>query len=127
MGRSNMANILIIDDDQKECLSLRQLLEEKGHSISEANNKELGLEIIHNNKIDYLFFNINMPDVNGFGFLTELPESLVSKSIILTPEGSIAPLEFVMQLANCKGTVGALKKPVKLEPLLKLMEHSLTA
>jgi CheY-like chemotaxis protein len=120
-----MALILIIDDDSQERLSFRSILEDSGHRILEADSKSLGIKIIKHKIVDCIFFNINMPEINGFRFLIELPELLRNKSVILSPGTSIAPIAFIRQLARCNGAVGALKTPVKAGPLLQILEQSL--
>ena len=120
-----MAHLLIIDDDIKESGSLRTILEKNGHRISVADTGELGIKIINDEMVDCIFFNINMPGINGFQFLKDVPESLRRRSVILTSGTSLAPLNFVIQLANCHGALGALKKPVKVGPLLQIVEKTL--
>jgi DNA-binding NtrC family response regulator len=120
-----MQHILIMDPSLAESSRLRAFLEKSGHRVTETNHYENGYKIIQSGVIDLIMFDFTLPGVDGFQFLRKIPENLRKRSIVLAPKSSLAPLGLVEQLARCNGAMGVLKKPVKNDPLLKLVENNL--
>lgn len=60
-------NILIVDDDSVNVLVLDRMLETtiKNANILTANNAKIALEYIQNKRIDLVFMDVNMPEIDG--------------------------------------------------------------
>lgn len=78
--------ILVIDDDRGCRMMLKLFLRNKAE-ILEAENGLDGLEIIkEHNDISVIFLDLNMPVLDGYGFLKEIPDHTpqISPSIYIT-------------------------------------------
>ena len=62
---SEMANILIIDDDPEVRLVLREILEEAGHRVFEAPDGEVGVTMFREHLHDLVTTNIYMSEKDG--------------------------------------------------------------
>lgn len=69
-----MANILIVDDSETVRTQLKNDLVDEGHTTFEACNGLDGLKILeeHINKIDLIFCDVNMPEMDGLTMCREL-------------------------------------------------------
>jgi len=68
MSESNSINILIVDDNKNNLLSLRTLINEyiEGIHIFEAQSGMAALKMIMQEKIDLIILDIQMPEMDGF-------------------------------------------------------------
>src|SRR5258708_636127 len=72
-----MITAIIIDDEQKGRIALRQKLQDYCADIEllgEAENGEEGMKLIEKNQPDIVFLDIEMPRMDGFEMLHRLPE-----------------------------------------------------
>ncbi|NLK62568.1 MAG: response regulator, partial [Fusobacteria bacterium] len=58
-------NLLIVDDDENTRTLLKEIFLDENFTIFEAENGEKAVKITKNNKIDFIFMDINMPIMNG--------------------------------------------------------------
>ena len=61
-----MARVLIVDDSPTELYILKNMLEEKGHMISSAENGEAGYTKAKSDKPDLILMDVIMPGMNGY-------------------------------------------------------------
>ncbi|MBF0446092.1 MAG: response regulator [Magnetococcales bacterium] len=118
-----MANILIMNQRVIESKTLRVILEKSGHQVTEINDSTKGIEIIQSRVFDLIMYDITMQGTDGFKFLEIVPKALRKRTVIVSPETSIAPLGIIEQLARCKGAMGALKQPINSTELLQFVEN----
>lgn len=72
-----MLTAIIIDDEQKGRMALKQKLQDYCADVQltgEAENGEEGMKLIEKNKPDIVFLDIEMPRMDGFEMLHQLPE-----------------------------------------------------
>lgn len=67
-----MKRILVIDDAATVRLYHREILEAAGYEVSEAINGLEALERVAEEPFDLYLVDINMPKLDGYGFLREL-------------------------------------------------------
>lgn len=67
-----MANVLIVDDSETVRTQLRNDLNKEGHTTFEACNGLEGLETLEETKIDLIFCDVNMPEMDGLTMCREL-------------------------------------------------------
>ena len=60
-----MAQILIIDDEEKICEFIAAFLIKDGHSVSIANLGKEGVKKINNENIDLIILDRMIPDISG--------------------------------------------------------------
>ncbi len=72
-----MLTAIIIDDEQKGRIALKQKLQDYCKDVQltgEAENGEEGMKLIEKNKPDIVFLDIEMPRMDGFEMLLRLPD-----------------------------------------------------
>ncbi len=96
--KKNNFHILIIDDDQKIRLLLKQFLENNGFRVSDAENTEQAKIIMESLIFDLLVIDIMMPGQNGLEFLREIRQTNSIPTLMLTamssPENRLDGLEY---------------------------------
>jgi two-component system cell cycle response regulator DivK len=66
------ANILIVDDHEDNRELLRLMLEAVGYRVCEATDGRAGLEMAQAEMPDLIFADLSMPQLDGWGMLSEL-------------------------------------------------------
>ncbi|MBA7623183.1 MAG: response regulator [Calditrichaeota bacterium] len=59
-------HVLVVDDEEKNRELLRDLLEEQGHRVTEAENGEQALQKVKENPLDVILLDVMMPGLDGF-------------------------------------------------------------
>jgi len=70
-----MMKILLLEDDQILCTSLKEFLELEGYSVDVAHRGTEVFDLTFSHTYDLYILDVNVPDVNGFDVLSELKES----------------------------------------------------
>lgn len=112
-----MKKILIVDDGATIRLFFRMILEEAGYAVEEAINGIEALEKALVSAFDLLIVDVNMPKLDGYGFLREFrdhPQLLQVPAIMVSTEEAGVDQD----LAFTAGANDYLIKPVKPELLL---------
>ena len=91
-------HILIIDDDQKIRLLLKQFLENNSFIVTDAENTDEAKKIMKSLNFDLLVIDIMMPGQNGLEFLKEIRLTNLVPTLMLTamssPEDRLDGLEY---------------------------------
>ena len=116
-----MKRILVIDDAATVRLYHRGILEAAGFEVSEAVNGLEALERIAETAFDLYVVDINMPKLDGYGFLRELrgKDMPQAPAIMVTTEAAAND----QKTAYATGANLYLIKPVRPE---RLLSHALT-
>ncbi len=85
----NKFHILVVDDDDKIRLLIKQYLIEKGFLISTAENAENAKKIIEIFNFNLIILDVMMPGQNGYDLTKELKESKNIPIILLTAKGEV--------------------------------------
>lgn len=67
-------NILIVDDIVINRFIVREIVKKAGHSVFEAGNGKIALEILEKENIDIIFMDIEMPVMNGIEAVKNIRE-----------------------------------------------------
>ena len=122
-----MATILIIDDEDLVRLSVSKILENEGHSVTEAATGQAGITMARTNPPDLLITDIFMPDKDGLEIIRELHlENPDLKILAMTGGGRTGGFDFLPQ-AKALGAHVTLNKPFQLEDLLSAVETALNS
>ena len=87
MKNERQPTALIIDDDSIVRLLAREVLEQSGWMIDEAENGRIGLEAFVRRRPDLVLLDIVMPERDGFAVCAELrrlPEGMHVPVLIMT-------------------------------------------
>lgn len=63
--RGDMANILLVDDDQESLWSLQVALESEGHHVSVAGDAQRALDLLRREPVQLLITDYEMPGIDG--------------------------------------------------------------
>jgi len=66
------AKILVVDDEQTICETMKDILESKGFDVRVANNGVDGLKICAEEPIDLIVLDLMMPRMDGYMFMERL-------------------------------------------------------
>jgi DNA-binding response OmpR family regulator len=110
-----MAKILLLDDDKNLCLSLRDWLEHKHHTVEMAHNGNDGLALLQCSNYDLVILDINMPGVNGFELCRQY-RGLGGEALVLMLTGQSKLLD--KEIGFGAGADDYLTKPFQMEELL---------
>jgi two-component system, chemotaxis family, chemotaxis protein CheY len=113
--------ILCVDDSNTIRMLVKKALEPEGFTIMEAENGKLGLEAAKAGKVDACIVDVNMPEMDGFGFVEGLRKeaSYANTPIIfLTTESS----EEKKSRGAALGVKGWIVKPFDPPSLVKVMK-----
>lgn len=115
-----MKRILIIDDAATVRMYHREILEAAGYSTEEAVNGLEALEKTLTQPFDLYLVDVNMPNLDGYGFLRELRRQEVPQApaIMVSTEAD----EDDRKRAYAAGANLYLVKPVRPEQLLAPIE-----
>lgn len=118
MGEA-VKHILIVDDEENTRLGLSKLLSQEGYQVELAANGMEALELMRRRRVNLVISDINMPDMNGIGFLREVSRRFPSTSVIMiTAYGGVETYLEAMNL----GALEYLHKPVRLDELRSVMK-----
>jgi two-component system chemotaxis response regulator CheY len=111
-----MKRILIVDDAATVRMYHRSILESAGYSVEEAVNGIEALEKVMLSPFDLYVVDINMPKLDGYGFLKELRRQDMDQAPAIMVSTEAEPND--RQLAYRAGANLYLIKPVKPAELL---------
>jgi two-component system chemotaxis response regulator CheY len=111
-----MKKILIIDDAATVRMYHRNILQEAGYAVEEAINGMEALEKALQSQFDLYLVDVNMPKLDGYGFLRELRTQDIAQApaIMISTEATEAD----RKRAYAAGANLYLVKPIQPEQLL---------
>ena len=113
--------ILTVDDSRTMRDMLRMALAEAGFNVLQAVDGVDGLEVLQRSMPDVIVTDINMPKMDGLGFLQNVRANPATKKaafIILTAQGDRA----LVQKAAQMGANNVLAKPFTIEKMKAAIE-----
>lgn len=128
-----MKQILVIDDDPDQRKLLKMILEDKGYAVIEAPDGRIGLRLFRQQPCPLVITDIFMPEKDGLETILELKKQFPTVKIIAISGGGLkahsskeAPwVNTSLEAAKIFGANHILRKPIKLEHLLKLVDELL--
>lgn len=113
--------ILVVDDDAAIINLLTQAFSRAGYTVRSAQNAEDALELLKHEEINVMFFDLNMPGMDGVKLCKEVKKDMpMSHIYALTGYASL------FELADCRdaGFEDYFKKPANLKTLIKTADYS---
>jgi two-component system chemotaxis response regulator CheY len=111
--------ILVVDDASLVRLYYRSTLEQAGYRVEEALNGIEALEKLLATAVDLLIVDVNMPQMDGFTFLSKLREKELPLASIPALITSTESSEMDFEAARVAGANYYLVKPVDGEILVE--------
>lgn len=114
--------ILLVDDNADITGLLSKFLKSKGYENEVSNDPREGLDRIKNEKYDFVFLDIHMPEISGLDIIESLESEKILKDqkIVIFSAHDFDPNE-INDLLKKEGIEGYLKKPIQLNELLTVM------
>lgn len=107
-SKDNKYNVLIIDDEPPNLRGFKAAFRRE-HNVFTAMNKDQALDVVTNNKIDYIFCDYQMPINNGADILREIVGMFPNiKRCILT---AYSDLNIVNEFKEKTNTTDIIIKP----------------
>ncbi|MDO9001171.1 MAG: sigma-54 dependent transcriptional regulator [Bacteroidota bacterium] len=117
-----MAKILVVDDEKAIRRSIKEILEFEKHSIEEAEDGQMALDMALKNNYDIILSDIKMPKIDGIELLQKLIENNINSSIIMmSGHGTIETAVDAVK----NGAYDYLAKPIDLNRLLISVRNAL--
>ncbi|HCY86424.1 MAG TPA: response regulator [Desulfobacteraceae bacterium] len=113
-----MAKLLLIDDSWLTRRGLSGMVSDMGHTVIEAENGKVGLEMVKNENPDCILLDLLMPEMDGYEVLTRLAASK-NQIPVLVCTADIQ--NTARQKCLALGAAGFLNKPPKEEELKGLI------
>ena len=114
--------ILTVDDSRTMRRMLRVTLEEGGYRVLEAADGLLGLDVLKDEMPDVIVTDINMPNLDGFGFIDEVRKQSQFAAVpilVLTTESDRA----LKERARNAGATGWITKPFEQNRLVDVVRR----
>ena len=120
-----MAQILIVDDDPNLLRSLRGILEDEGHEVTEESDGGRALRRFAGRPSDLVITDVYMPEMTGIEFIMRVREAFPEAKIIGMSGGGYLPGESVLEAATALGAVGVLAKPLDMDEVVRMVASAL--
>ena len=121
-----MAQILIVDDDPSLLRSLRGILEDEGHHVTEESDGPPALRSFASCPADLVITDMYMPEMNGIELLMRLREKFPEAKVIGMSGCGLLPGDFLLEGARALGADGILAKPLDMDEVVRLVASVLS-
>ena len=120
----NMSKVVLTVDDSKTMRDMLKLaLVNGGYTVVQADDGVHGVEVLaQNGNVDVIITDINMPRMDGFGFIEQVRRDPVNKAkpiLVLTTESDPEK----KQRARDAGATGWIVKPFNAEKLIAAVQR----
>ena len=116
-GQNPHPRILVIDDEEKMCLSLKQLFEKEDYDVNVAFSAKEAFSKLQENIYNLIVCDIRMPDMGGIALLSKIGKE--TPVIMMTAYASIETARKAFKL----GARDYLTKPFKFDELLVMAKQ----
>lgn len=114
--------VLVVDDEQKMCRSVKTMLENRGLEVETATSGKAAMETIGKKQFDLFLLDIFIPDIDGFGLMERIlsrrPDAPV---VLMTGDASVDSAVHALK----RGAHDYLRKPFEAEDLEKTIHNAL--
>ncbi len=120
-----MARILVIDDDELLRETVREVLEDAGHEVEEAEDGVVGVRVFKEHPADLVITDIIMPNKEGIQTIWEIKQASPSVQIIAVSGGVPGQPESDLPLAETFGAARSIQKPFSPRLLVQTVDELL--
>ena len=121
-----MARVLVVDDMPAVTALLRVALEDRGHSVVEANDGAACLDLVERENFDVIVLDMMMPGVDGIETVRRLRADGCDAAVIAMSGGTEAfPASISLKMSEMYGADRMLFKPFDNEELIAAIDELL--
>jgi len=120
-----MARILVVDDEETVRFSLRAVLEDNAHDVSEAENGAVAMDLVTVGAFDLVVTDIVMPEKEGIQTILELKSGFPDIKVIAITGGNRERRELYSLTASTLGADDVLQKSFTHEALVESVDRCL--
>lgn len=114
-------NILVVDDEELICWSLKKAIEGYGkHSVTCVHNGNDAINSILQNRYDLIITDIKLPDISGIEIIKKLKELNIKIPVIMM--SAHLSHDVIFDVSDY-GIVGFVNKPFQIEDILNNMNN----
>jgi len=106
-----MACVVVIDDQEPIRRIVRRALEQAGHQVLDAEDGELGLQLLERHAVDVVLSDIFMPGMDGIQMLRQIRKQYPAVKVIVMSGGDSSGMLDLRRDAELLGAVKSLSKP----------------
>ena len=121
-----MARILIIDDEESNIFTLREILEFAGHDVVDASNGNEGIALQKKSPFDLVITDIIMPEKEGIETIIDLKRDYPDLKVIAISGGGGNCNDDILKKAEDSGANRQLAKPFGEDALLEVVNGCLS-
>jgi DNA-binding response OmpR family regulator len=114
--------ILVVDDEQSVCQSVKKILSRKGYSVTDALSVEEAVKQINETSFDLVITDLMMPKTNGMELLQIIRDHYPELEVVMIT--GYASIESAVKATRI-GAVGYLPKPFTPNELTEVTEKAL--
>jgi DNA-binding NtrC family response regulator len=115
--------LLIVEDEETLCQSLKRVLEREGYTVETLNNAESAQEVFEAGFYDVIITDIILPGMTGIELLRKIKEKLPEQIVIIMT--AYASLETAVEALRY-GAYDYVVKPVMHEEIKQIVKNALT-
>ena len=120
-----MARILLIEDNNELRTTLAELLALAGHTVVEAGNGRVGLDLFRQGGADLVVTDLVMPEIEGLEVVRQLRNADSPVNVIAISGGGRASAAVYLEAARLLGASKMLHKPFTAAVLLAAIDELL--
>ena len=117
-----MRTILLVDDDELFCASIRAGLEQKAYRVLVANDGASALRTVERDAPDVVVLDLFMPGMEGMETLQRMQRLRPQMPVYVITGGGRNRLFEMLDVAEGFGAAGSLRKPFAASDLIRLIE-----
>jgi CheY-like chemotaxis protein/ribosomal protein L37AE/L43A len=110
---------LTVDDQYDFSLTFSEILKSEGFDAEYTTSAKEALEMISRTNYDFIFLDVNMPEISGIEMLNQIPEISKNQPKCIMVTG-YSDSEIILSALNA-GAAGYLVKPIELEKLNQII------
>ena len=124
---SDMARILVIDDQEPIRRIVRRALEQQGHEVFDASDGEIGMDILETQSFEVVITDIFMPGQDGIVTLRQIRKRFPAVKVIVISGGDSSGMLDLRKDAELLGAVSSLQKPFNAREVIDKVDEALQA
>ena len=122
-----MASILVVDDEAEIRNVIRVTLEGAGHTVEDAANGAIGLNVLAGASFDLIITDILMPEMEGIETIRTVRKSGCMVPILAITGGGSMDADGLLLAVKHLGATRGLAKPFRHSELLRVVAEMLAA